>query len=318
MLKRLLRHPLVCLVVTLVLTGLLSAALSPVLRPLLLGLASPELRELHRLSVGPLLSALYCTVAVLVVGRYLQREPPAKLGFSLRRFWPHLGWGLLVGAGLMGAVVGLFALLGWYRVEATGETLGEELREAGVYLYAFAAVAYSEELMVRGIIFRLLEQWLGSTVALLVSSALFGAGHLMNPDATVYSSVAIAVEAGLLLGAAYMLTRSLWFAVGIHWAWNWVQGPLLGVDVSGMKMDGLVDSALVGPVAWTGGPFGAEGGYTAVLLCTAAGVALAWAAARRGQWLPFLHWRKLRREERAREAAASPPAPAPVDPSPAG
>jgi uncharacterized protein len=113
------------------------------------------------------------------------------------------------------------------------------------------------------------------------------------------------VEAGLLLGAAYMLTRSLWFAVGIHWAWNWVQGPLLGVDVSGMKMDGALDGALVGPAAWTGGAFGAEGGYTAVIVCTAAGVALAWAAVRRGQWRPLLNWRRKRKAERAAAAQAA-------------
>jgi uncharacterized protein len=314
MLKRLLRHPLVCLLATLLLGGLLSFALTSPLRQLLLRLAPAN--DIYKMSVGPLVSALLFTVAALAVGRFLQRERPAQLGFAMHRFGRELGAGFGVGAALMGFVVGLFALLGWYRLEATGESLGEEVREVLLYLYTFAVVAYAEELAVRGILFRLIEEWLGSAVALLLSSAFFGAMHLMNPDATVFSSVAIALEAGLLLGAAYMLTRSLWFAVGIHWAWNWVQGPLLGVDVSGLKMDGLLDSALVGPSAWTGGAFGAEGGYVALLVCTAAGVALAWAAARRGQWRPLLSWRHKRRAERA--SAAATPVAEPVQPTPAG
>ena len=313
-LRRFLRHPLVALLVTLLLGGLLVAALASPLGGLLKQLGPEEGRAIYAMSVGPLVSSLFLTLAALAVGRYLQREPPAQLGFAMRHFGRDLGVGFLLGAVLMGAVVGLFAVLDWYRLtDGSAETWGEELREAGLYLYMFAAVAYAEELVFRGILFRLVEEWLGSAVALLLSSAFFGFVHLTNPDATVFSSFAIALEAGLLLGAAYMLTRSLWFAVGIHWSWNWVQGPLLGVDVSGMQVDGFLDSTVVGPAAWTGGGFGAEGGYVALLLCTATGVALTWAAVRRGQWRPLLNWRHKRRAERAAEATAVEP----VQPSPA-
>ena len=90
-----------------------------------------------------------------------------------------------------------------------------------------------EELLFRGILFRWLEEFGGSWLALLLTSALFGAAHLGNPNATAFSAFCIAVEAGVLLGAAYMLTRSLWLPMGLHAAWNFTQGEIFDVPVSG-------------------------------------------------------------------------------------
>ena len=75
-----------------------------------------------------------------------------------------------------------------------------------------------------------------------MTSVLFGLAHIMNPNATWFSSFAIAVEAGLLLGGAYMLTRSLWLPMGLHAAWNFTQGEIFDVPVSGIDEHGLVEA----------------------------------------------------------------------------
>ncbi len=113
----------------------------------------------------------------------------------------------------------------------------------------------------------MVEDGLGTWVALAISAALFGLGHLANPNATVWSSIAIAIEAGLLLGMAYAWTRSLWFCMGVHAAWNFTQGPLLGIPVSGFELKGLLVSTTQGPTLLSGGEFGAEASILTVIVC---------------------------------------------------
>ena len=102
-------------------------------------------------------------------------------------------------------------------------------------------------MLFREILFRFLEQFGGSWFALALTSALFGLGHIVNPNASAFSSFAIAVEAGVLLGGAYMLTRSLWAPIGLHAAWNFTQGYIYDVPVSGIDQQGMVEARLSGP-----------------------------------------------------------------------
>ena len=127
----------------------------------------------------------------------------------------------------------------------------------------------TEEIMFRGVLFRVIEDGLGTWAALIVSAMFFGLVHLGNPNATLWSSIAIAVEAGLLLGMAYAWTRSLWFVMGLHAAWNFTQGTLLGIPVSGIALKGLLDSSTQGSAWLSGGEFGAEASVTTVIVCTA-------------------------------------------------
>jgi membrane protease YdiL (CAAX protease family) len=305
MLRRVLRHPFTCLLLALLLSRVLVEALGVLVAPAVPGSLLAPLSLERSLLVDTPLNAVAVLLALLVVGRRLERRGPGELGLGRHRLGRDLLAGVAVGAGIMLVVVGVLALLGWYRLDpaAAPETAAEEAREALTFLVGFAFVSLFEEVLFRAISFRLLEEWLGSGAALLLSSVFFGLVHVGNPNASWSAGFAIALEAGLLLGAAYMLTRSLWFATGIHWAWNWTQGALLGVDVSGVDVDGVVDGALVGPEAWTGGAFGAEAGLVAVVLATGVGVALTWLAVRRGQWRPFLSWRRARRAERAARQA---------------
>jgi hypothetical protein len=142
---------------------------------------------------------------------------------------------------------------------------------------------FMEELLFRGILFRWIEEFGGSWIALVVTSGLFGLAHILNPNATWFSSFAIAMEAGVLLGGAYMLTRSLWMPMGLHAAWNFTQGEIFDVPVSGLDEHGLVQAKLSGPVLLSGGQFGLEASVIALVGATLFGVWLVWFAIRSGK-----------------------------------
>ncbi|MEQ1724656.1 MAG: type II CAAX endopeptidase family protein [Sphingopyxis sp.] len=172
-----------------------------------------------------------------------------------------------IGAGAMALTIGSIALLGGYRV--TGFNAPNVLIGMGGIAISSGVV---EEILMRGLLFRFVEQWLGSWVALAFSAILFGALHLGNPNATTLAGVAIALEAGILLAAIYMVTRRLWAAIGLHMAWNLTQGGIFGVAVSGFNEPGLLRNSMQGSELLTGGAFGAEASLSAIIICTAIGL----------------------------------------------
>jgi membrane protease YdiL (CAAX protease family) len=149
----------------------------------------------------------------------------------------------------------------------------------------FAGVG--EELVFRGVIFRVVEESGGSSVALLVSGVLFGLAHFTKPGATPVSTAAIALEA-VLLGASYVLTRNLWFPIGLHIGWNFTEGGVFGAALSGTPAKGLLNAPLHGPDALTGGEFGPEASPATVAVCLIAAVILLTAAIRQGEWKRFV------------------------------
>ena len=214
----------------------------------------------------------------------VERRPAAEL--SGRGAVRETGAGIAVGAGLQTACVGAVAALGYYQVTGSNPV------SAVVPTLAMAvASGYVEEVVFRGVLFRIVEESLGTWIALALTSLLFGFVHMSNPNATVFSSFAIAMEAGVLLGAAYVLTRRLWLAVGIHFAWNFTQGGIFGGRVSGLTMDGLLESELSGPMLLSGGEFGLEASVFGLVFGTATGVLFVVRASRSGQFIaPF--WRR--------------------------
>jgi membrane protease YdiL (CAAX protease family) len=197
---------------------------------------------------------------------------------SWARALPELVKGVAAGTLLFCLVVGIAATFGAYRI--TGRDPAPDLM---LPLITTAIMpAFMEELLFRGILFRWIEEFGGTWAGLIISSALFGLVHSQNPGATWFSSFAVAVEGGLLLGGAYMLTRSLWMPIGLHAAWNFTQGPILGVPVSGNQIHGIFQAKLSGPVILSGGPFGLEASVIAIVVCTAAGLWFIWLAVKRG------------------------------------
>lgn len=128
-----------------------------------------------------------------------------------------------------------------------------------------------------------MEEWLGSWISVVVSSVVFGAVHLMNPTATLTGAIFISIEAGLLLAAAYMLTRRLWLGIGFHISWNYTQSAVFGGIVSGgVAEPGLFKTVTEGPELLTGANFGLEASLVPCILATTAGIILVVKAVRRG------------------------------------
>ena len=188
------------------------------------------------------------------------------------------GAGFVGGALLITLCVALAAIAGVYRI--TGSGSGADLW--AIVLLTGVYAGFFEELLLRGIVFRWLEEMTGSWIALALSSLIFGFLHAGNPNATFFSSLAISIEAGILLGAAYMLTRSLWLAIGLHAGWNVVQG-LWDVPVSGNDFDSIVSAEMAGPSLLAGGGFGLEATVFALFVATGAGIWLLVLARRKGR-----------------------------------
>jgi membrane protease YdiL (CAAX protease family) len=227
-------------------------------------------------TVGEGILVLGVAATFLLAHRWIERRPLADLGLSRRHLLRDLLLGFLVGLLLQGTTIGLLALAGWYHMTALAPgSVAPGLMVQG--LGAFLLVALFEEGVFRGVIFRLLERVLGTWGAIMLSALFFGLAHLMNSGATLFGALAIALEAGILLGAAYVLTRSLWLAIGIHWAWDFFEGPFFGATVSGVGSGSgktLITSTISGPSIWTGGTFGPEAGGVALLVCLAASALL--------------------------------------------
>jgi uncharacterized protein len=221
--------------------------------------------------VAALVTAGLAVASYVSFVRFVERKP--NTDFERKGAFKEWSFGALIGFCVMSVTVGIIGLLGGYRAIS--------VNSASVMLPVLAIAIISgvvEEIMLRGIFFRFIEQWLGSWSALILSAGLFGALHMPNPNATLLSSIAIALEAGILLAAIYMVTRRLWAAIGLHMAWNFTQGGVYGVAVSGFEMKGLIQPEIKGDPLLTGGAFGAEASIPAIILCTAVGVYFLWKA----------------------------------------
>jgi uncharacterized protein len=231
-----------------------------------------------------------CVLGYYYFVRVVERKPWSD--FAPSGALPEFGYGLIVGAGAMSITVGAIAAFGGYHI--VGYNLSKDV------LINTAAIAIisgiTEEILLRGVIFRFLEKWLGSISALALSALLFGVLHLGNPNASWIAAIAIALEAGIMLGAIYMVTRRLWAAIGLHMAWNSVQGGVFGIKVSGTDVDGLIVSEPRGSDWLTGGLFGAEASIPAIVICTTIGLYFVWRAYKLGQFIPY-SWARFKTGE---------------------
>lgn len=214
-------------------------------------------------------------IAYWLVGRFLEDRRPLA---EYRQALPRLGAGLALGFVAMCVCVGTIALLGGIRFSGTQFPADWSV----LFWIAGIQAGIAEEIAFRGIGFRYLEEGVGTWGALAVSAAAFGAAHLGNPGATWWSALAIALEAGILFGAVYALTRSLWTCIGLHFAWNITQGLLFSIPVSGGRTYGWLVSAPTGADLLSGGRFGVEASVVTVVLMGALGLALCVLVHRRG------------------------------------
>jgi uncharacterized protein len=260
-LRRVLAFPLVRLLMIVVLFG---AFVAPVVVAF-----HPPYSTAGSIAMSWILAALLIA-ALVIVERFAAGKPASAIGFNRRHAVRDLLLGFAIGAGLFSIVILELALAGCYRITATHLT--SSLAVAAVLLLPDAII---EEVLFRGVVFRLVEEWTGTWIALAVSAALFGFVHVANPGATWFSTLAIALEAGVLLAAAFVVTRNLWLPIGMHFAWNFFEGPVYGTQVSGHAFGASALTAhLTGPAILTGASFGPEAGLAAIATCLAAAVAL--------------------------------------------
>lgn len=231
------------------------------------------------LLLGGLTAALSVLVYRWVVGR-TERRPVTEL--ALEGAWGPLSRGLVAGVVMFGCVIANIYVLGDYQVHGFGSLTG------AIGLVGFmAGAAVTEELIFRGLLFRLVERGLGTYIALVLSSVLFGTAHLLNKDATVLGAVAIAIEGGGMLAAAYVATRSLWLSIGLHFSWNFAESGIFGTEVSGNgDTHGLLDASMSGAKLVTGGQFGPEASVYSMLFGALLTAAFLWLARRRGTIVP--------------------------------
>jgi len=226
-----------------------------------------------------------CTIALYVVYvRLVERRNVAEL--ALAGAFGEIGRGFALGAGLFAATITALVLVG----AATVGPGDGWIALAEMFALAVGA-ALSEEILLRAIVFRIVEGSLGTWIALAISALLFGAMHMFNAGATLTSTVAIALEAGVVLAAAFIVTRRLWIAFGLHLAWNFTEGGVFGASVSGGSAHGLFASRFHGAPLLTGGAFGPEASIVAVALCLSAGIWLIATARRSGRFVPPF-WRR--------------------------
>jgi membrane protease YdiL (CAAX protease family) len=270
-LRRIAEFPLMAMVLAILLYAF-ATALGIVIGSKL-PVADEQMRFILKSAISLVIVLATYKLAIVRLGEHPRDDLPRK--YALKYF----SLGLLAGFLIFSLVVGFAAAFGVYRIVGYGSTV-----ELAKDLIGDALLpGFMEEIFFRGILFRWVEEFAGSWAALALTSALFGLAHIFNPGATWFSSFAIAIEAGVLLGGVYMVTRSLWLPIGLHAAWNLTQGFLFDIPVSGTAENGLVEAKLSGPAILSGGGFGLEASVFAVGVATAFGIWFVWLAVKRGQ-----------------------------------
>lgn len=265
--SKVLQFPLVRIVIAVLFVGVGVLVGQTVLNLLRSAFSITNTRVANLLAFALVTPATYFAYWTYV--RYVEKRDPTELGRSnaLREF----SFGSLIGFGLFAFVIATLWLLGFYRV--TGFNFAWLLiigSLAGAFVSAFV-----QELIFRAVIYRITEEWLGTWWALAISAILFGLIHFSSSGATIFSAVAVALQAGIILAAAYALTHRLWMAVGLHMAWDFANDGIFGVGVAGQtgeSIQGLLQSNLSGPELFTGGALGVEVSVIALVIVLLAGI----------------------------------------------
>jgi membrane protease YdiL (CAAX protease family) len=202
--------------------------------------------------------------------KFFEDLPGRSLGLALHRGWfRDFLSGSLVGVAslLLAAAIATFsggfhfALNAPFLFESVGKTLL-------VSCLIFIIAAAGEEALFRGYPLQTMARSHLAWVAIIITSIIFSYGHLNNPNAVPGFTFINTALAGLWLAIAYLRTRNLWFPLGIHWAWNWTMGAVLGLPVSGIERltpNPLLRATDLGPAWLTGGHYGLEGGAACTL-----------------------------------------------------
>ncbi|MFZ1702412.1 MAG: type II CAAX endopeptidase family protein [Pyrinomonadaceae bacterium] len=216
------------------------------------------------------LSAAIAIILGWLFGKKIDGVPFSALGCSFEKGWlKNLAFGSAVGAVAFGSAVLIAIMSGGMSLALNRASATSAIASTlATTLVIFAVGAASEETLFRGYLLQTFGRSNVIWIGVLFTSVLFALAHNNNPDATWFSWINTFI-AGLWFAAAYLKTRDLWFPFGVHLAWNWLQGPVFGINVSGItefSPDPILRATDAGPAWLTGGSYGLEGG----LVCTIA------------------------------------------------
>ena len=219
-------------------------------------------------TIGVLATLALYTASV----RLIERRSPDELG--LAQLAPELALGVTFGAVLFSVIMAVLLAIGAYAM--TGPTA------AAPWLpLADSLEGIVEELIFRGAIFRLVSIIFGAWWALVLSSALFGAWHLVKPGADLIAVLGVMFAGGIPMTALYIVTGRLWASIGYHTAWNFTEAYVFGAGVSGSDFGASLFQVRARPgvdAFWSGGNFGPEASVVTLvfgLLVSAALIVLA-------------------------------------------
>jgi hypothetical protein len=240
------------------------------------------------------------TLATWIMLRFVDKRPFRSVGLHFETPWlAQLGKGILVGGGMMTVIFAVFYYTGMVTVEFRELDTVQILFIFSNSLFLYVVVGYGEELMFRGYLFQTFVEGTNKVIATVTISVLFALAHANNPNASTFGLVNVGL-AGIWLSIAYFRTESLWLPIGLHFSWNFFQGFVYSMPVSGTtSMKEQIGTAIInGPEWFTGGSFGPEGGALATIILIA-GTALIY----RSSWFDpsitawkYEQWKEERRK----------------------
>lgn len=215
-------------------------------------------------------AAVTIFAAASIMLRFVDRRSLSTFGLTGPRS-PHFFWsGFVLGAGIMSVAVACLWVLGIARLQAAPHFSATVLAMTGIAVFLNSL---TQEILVQGYILQTIEAHGTSVLAVLMASGLFALLHAPAINGAWLPAINL-YFAGVLLAIAYVLSRSLWLPIGVHFGWNFTQGPLLGLSVTGHNLRGdWRPVRLEGPAILTGGTLGLEGGVIATLV-TLLGIAI--------------------------------------------
>lgn len=243
--------------------------------------------ETAALYLSYLLILIFIAASLAVYAFYTNTVENRKAHeISFYKMLPELGAGWLLGLAIISLIVSLLALLGFYRIE--------EFNSFSNLVFMFfdqMNTGFIEELLFRVILFKLTEELFGTWTAMAIQGVLFGYAHSGNPNASIYSTLALIFAFTIFFGAGYMITRRLWFIMGFHWGWNFTQAGLFGMENSGYEMPSLIEPTVIGPEWLTGGDWGLELSVISMVLLFSISLYFVKLAKERNQFLEPM-WRR--------------------------
>lgn len=230
------------------------------------GVASIQEFFFHYILYYELFSFVFILLLFIFWVKVIEKNSLSSLGFVKRNWLKYLVWGIVISLIQMGVI----ALV--YQVSGIGSFVLNELSLEPLLfilgLFPFWLLqGGTEEVATRGWLLTRIASRANLPLAIAISSSLFGFLHLGNAGVTFLSVLNIILD-GFLAGLLFIYTDSIWLVVAQHGTWNYVQGNLLGFQVSGTGADASIFSFTMGsgPDWLTGGEFGAEGSIIITLV----------------------------------------------------